>query len=91
MSVDNNARADILRDIASNRELLRVAHRRIEDALIEFRDRRISLLGRGNGLVIREAGGDESSIIRMSVQDAVRMALKAIADELAADPTEEKP
>lgn len=88
MSNENLAKADILRAIADDRDLLRVAHRKIEDALIDFRDRGISILGRGNGLVVRVPDGEESSIIRMSVQDAVRMALKAIADELA-EPTEE--
>jgi hypothetical protein len=89
MSAENLAKADILRRIAEDRELLRVAHRKIGDALIEFRDRGISTLGRGNGLVVRAANGEESSVIRMTVQDAVRLALNAIADELATEPTEE--
>lgn len=80
------AAAHVLRGIAEDRELLRVAHRKIEDALIEFRASGISLFGRGNGLVVRAASGEESSIIRMSVQDAIRLALKAIADELTAKP-----
>ncbi|MBF6213741.1 hypothetical protein IU487_22245 [Nocardia puris] len=89
MDGENAAKADMLRGIAADRELLRIAHCKIQDALIEFRDRRISLPGRGNGLVVREANGEESSMIRMSVQDAVRLAINAIADELAGRDTDE--
>lgn len=75
-------RADALRAIAEDRDLLNVAHRRIEAALIDFRDNRISVPDCGNGLVVREADGSWSSTIRMTVPEALRMALKAIADEV---------
>lgn len=80
--MSDSTKAAMLREIADDRQLLVTAHRKIEDALIDFRDRGISLLGRGNGLVVREAAGNESGVIRMSVQDALRMALRAMADKL---------
>lgn len=48
----------------------------IENQLIEWRDNRTSVIGRGNGLVIRERDGKESSIIRMTTGDAVHFAIK---------------
>lgn len=86
--MSDSDKAAILRDIANNGVLMVTAHRKIENALIDFRDRRISLPGRGNGLVVREAAGAESGVIRMGVQDAIRMALRAIADELDEGETE---
>jgi hypothetical protein len=87
-----NEIAVALRAIAEDRDLLKVAHRRIEAALIDFRDNRISVPDRGNGLVVREATGEPSSMIRMTVPEALQMALMAIADELPptdTEPTEE--
>lgn len=71
-----------LRQIADDEELLEVARKAIEAALIDWRDNRLSVLGRGNGLVIREPDGRDSYIIRMGPEDAVRIGLKAIADHL---------
>ena len=61
-------RAPVLTD-----ELLEVGRKAIEDALIEMRDARIGILGRGNGLVVRERDGSESSIMRLSTESALRM------------------
>ncbi|WP_148310198.1 hypothetical protein [Nocardia otitidiscaviarum] len=80
--MSDNAAA--LRAIAEDPDLLKAAHRRIEAALIDFRDNRISVPDRGNGLVVREANGEPSSTIRMTVPEALRTALRAIADELEA-------
>ena len=49
----------------------------VEDTLIDFRDSRLSIIGPGNGLVIHEADGQESHIIRLSVLDAFVIALRA--------------
>ena len=64
--------------LSEDRELLEVARKAIEDVLVDFRDSRISQI-RGNGLVIREFNGDESHIIRMGPEDAMRIGLRAIA------------
>lgn len=74
--------ATLLERIADNTDLLEVGRKAVEDTLVEWRDRRISEFTRGNGLVIRERNGDESSIIRMGSEVAVKIALKAIAAHL---------
>ena len=43
----------------------------IEDALIEWRDARLSVLPAANGLVVCERDGTPSSIIRMTTRTAV--------------------
>lgn len=72
-----------LRSVADSKQLLEVARRAIEDALVELRDSRISIGIRNNGLVIREQDGTESPIIRFGPEDAVRIGLMAIADSLS--------
>ena len=74
-----------LREIAGSEKLLEVARKKIEDVLIEWRDNRLSQFDRGNGLVIREADGKDSSVIRLGPEDAVRIGLLVIADHLNAE------
>lgn len=72
-----------LREIAEDRELLwRVGRRAVEDTLVELRDSGISLLGRRNGVVIYSKEGEPSNIIRLGTNDALHIALNAIADHL---------
>lgn len=61
-------------------EHFEIARKAIEDELIDWRERRLSLLGRGNGLVVKEADGTESSTIRMGPETAVRIGLRAILE-----------
>ncbi|MES2155402.1 MAG: hypothetical protein V4510_09740 [bacterium] len=72
-----------LSEIIGDASLLEVGRRAVENALIESRDGRMSELGRNNGLVIREADGRDSHIIRFGPETAIRIGLKAIAAELA--------
>jgi len=58
-------------------DALTAAHLAVEDVLIEFRDRRISVLDRSNGLVVREADGTPSAIMRIGTRDALRTGIKA--------------
>lgn len=69
-------------ELANNPELLEVGRRAIEDVLIEWRDSRLSIWGRGNGLVVKEKDGSESSIIRMGAEHALKIGLEAIAKHL---------
>jgi len=69
-----------LLDLANDDEMMEVARIAIEAKLVEFRDARISLLMRGNGLVIRETDGTDSYIIRLGAETAVSIALRAIAE-----------
>lgn len=70
-----------LRALADNEELLyNVARYAVEDVLVEMRDSRIGLLGRNNGLVIREENGADSSIIRLTIESAFAIGLRALAD-----------
>lgn len=71
---------DLLK-LAEDQELLEVGRKAVEETLIDFRDSRISQ-PRGNGLVIREKDGTESSLIRLGPEDALRIALKAIHKHL---------
>lgn len=74
--------ADELEQLAGNEQMLEVGRCAIEQVLVEFRNNRISLLGRGNGLVIREKDGAGSAIIRLGPEDALRIGLRAIAAAL---------
>lgn len=62
-------------------EMLEVGRKAIEDILIEFRDSRISLPFRNNGLVVKEYDGKDSSIIRLGPEDAIRIGVEAIFAE----------
>ena len=68
---------------SENNQLLEIGRRAVEDALIDMRDSRMGMIGRGNGLVIREKDGSESSIIRIGTEQALAIGLKAMADSLA--------
>jgi hypothetical protein len=58
------------------------AHLAVEDRLIELRDARISVLGPGNGLVIKERNGADSPIMRMGTREAVELALQSLRPRL---------
>lgn len=62
--------------------LIEIGRKAIEDVAIEYRDSRIGVLGCGNGIVCREKDGTPSDIIRIPTCDAVRIALRAIAQHL---------
>lgn len=79
-----------IKDIIDNDELLEVGRVAVEDALIEWRDARLSVVGRRNGLVIREKDGKESTIIRFGPETAIRIALRAIHNHLEAQKHKEK-
>lgn len=80
---------DALRNVASDPALLEVGRAAIERLLVELRDGRISMVGRGNGLVIREKTGKESHAIRLGPEDGLRIGLEAIADHI--EKSEEAP
>lgn len=72
-----------LEKIADDEALLEVGRQAIEAALIEWRDNRISEPFRCNGLVIREKNGEDSHVIRMGPEHALRIGLKAISEHIA--------
>jgi hypothetical protein len=71
-----------LEELAENDELLEIGRKAVEDVLVDMRDSRLSIMGRNNGLIIRERDGSDSRIIRLGTEQALRIALKAIAAEL---------
>lgn len=74
---------EALREIANDQNLLyNIGRKKVEDVLIDHRDDRISILGRNNGLVVREKDGTESHIIRLGTEMALGIGLKAIVDHL---------
>lgn len=90
-SAGNDALVAGLRTIADDPGLLwNVARRAIEDALVEWRDDRLSMLLRNNGFVIKEKDGSDSSIIRFGPETGVRIALLALADHLDETATTEE-
>lgn len=54
-----------------------IARKAVEDIMVEFRDSRIGQL-RNNGMVIKESDGRDSHIIRLGVEDVIRIGLAAI-------------
>jgi hypothetical protein len=66
-----------------NEDALTAAHKAVEDVLVELRDRRISVLNRGNGFVCREYDGQESSIMRLGTRDGLRIGIQAYLAHLA--------
>lgn len=71
-----------LKTIYESQELLEVGRKAIEDTLIDWRDNRLSEFPRGNGLVIREKDGSDSSIIRFGPETALMIGLIAIEKHL---------
>ena len=67
-----------IKDVIKNEELHEVARRAVEDALIERRNTRTGILNRNNGLVCKERDGRDSNIIRMSIEEALVIGLRAI-------------
>ncbi len=58
---------------------LTAIHLAIENVLIEHRDNRISMPLCANGLVVREADGQGSEIIRIGTRVAIRLVLREFA------------
>ena len=55
---------------------LTAIHAHIENILVEMRDNRTSILGRANGLVVRERDGKPSQTIRIGTRQAVDIAVR---------------
>ena len=68
--------------ISNDAELLEVGRQAIENELIEWRDRRLSVF-RGNGLVVAEPDGTRSDVIRFGPEVALKIGLRAIVAKLA--------
>lgn len=81
----NKAVASALNIIAEDDTFMEIGRKAIEDALVEFRDDRLSAPTRRNGLVIREKDGSESNMIRFGPETALRIGLRAIAEHLEAN------
>lgn len=78
--------ASELRRLADDNNLIyNVGRRSVENALVDLRDSRISIMGRNNGLVIREKDGEESSTIRLGTDMAIAIALRSIADHIESE------
>lgn len=71
-----------IKAIADDKKLLEVGRAAVENMLIDWRDSRLSEGMRGNGLVIREKDGKESSTIRFGPETCLRVGLIAIAEHL---------
>ncbi len=77
-----NKLAEEMMKIVDDAVLLEVGRKAIEDELVDWRDNRLSQFYRGNGLVIRESDGKDSSIIRFGPETALRIGIKAIAESI---------
>ena len=58
-----------------------IGRARVEAQLVEMRDARIGLIGRNNGLVIKEKDGSDSHTIRMGPEMALDVAIRAMLEE----------
>lgn len=67
-----------LEKLMNDDDLIEIARKAVEDNLVDFRESRISQLGRGNGLVICEVDGTPSDTIRFGMDTAMKIGLKAI-------------
>lgn len=67
-----------------DRDALTAAHKAVEDALVDFRDRRISVFAR-NGLVILERDGTESPVMRLDTRDALDIGIRAYLEHAEGD------
>jgi len=76
--------------IADDSELLEIGRKAVEDTLVDWRDNRLSMFNRHNGLVIREKDGKDSSIIRLGTEDALRIGLRAMAQHMDIKARQEK-
>ncbi len=73
---------ELLLQIAGNEALLDVGRLAVEDELLARRDARFSQGLRRNGLVVSEADGTASNVIRIGTEGALEIGLKAIAAHL---------
>lgn len=69
---------EVFFDFDKRPDLLEKGRKAIEDVLVDRRDSRIAILGRGNGLVIRKKDGTDSHIIRMTTEEALQIGIKAM-------------
>lgn len=72
-------------DSITDEEWYTVGRAAVEDVIIEMRDARISVLGRNNGLVCKEADGTPSHIIRLPIEDALKIGINAIVKQRQED------
>jgi hypothetical protein len=61
---------------------LRLACVAVEDVLIDYRDRRISMLGAANGFVVNERDGSPSEVMRLRTRDGLRIAIRAYLEAM---------
>lgn len=64
---------------------LEVARKTVEDTLIEFRDSQMFMIG-GNGFVVRNWDGSDSSIMRLSTAMGLQIGIEAYLAALSAAP-----
>lgn len=83
LTMTNAETATALAEVADDDALMEVGRLAIENALVEFRNSRISAYTRNNGLVCREADGKASDVIRFGPEVAVRIAMKAISSHMS--------
>lgn len=76
----------LVKDVVDNVELLEVGRKAVEDHLVMMRDSRLSIVGRNNGLVIKEADGSfDYPAIRLGTEEAIRIALIAMLEHKPSD------
>jgi hypothetical protein len=62
--------------------LLTKMHLAVEDELIDRRDRLMSVMGPRNGLIVYNADGTFSTMMRMGTREAMEYALDVVLTEL---------
>lgn len=79
MTEPNPVAVAILHKYINDRYAIAHCHLAIEDEAIARRDGRLSTLGRANGIHINERDGSPSAVLRIPTDEAVSIALNALA------------
>lgn len=72
-------------DVPIDEEALEAARLHVEDVLVEWRNARMFVIA-GNGFVVRERDGSDSTIMRLSTRDGLRIGIRAYLAALEAKP-----
>lgn len=89
MLVTPDEQSALLRNIADDPKLIEAARIQIEDLVIEMRDSGMFVLNR-NGIAAHNYDGTPNGLIRISTAMAIQIALREIADHIAAQTTTER-
>lgn len=75
---------DDIRAMAKDDKLITAGSKAIADVLVGLRDNHVSIILARSGLVVQDADGGVSPVIRLTIREAVAIALRGMADQVEA-------